>query len=1008
MGVRSRLLWLMIMLFSLQAVKAQFAFDPQISLSSSSISQWTTDHGMVSNNLTDVYQSKSNLIWITSFNGFMIYDGERFKVYDKRNLSDILDTDGVLSITEDSDSIVYLGCQGSGVLTYHNRQFSEFAPKGVALPKSIPVLYFSENYGLIIGSNNHGVFQFKNDSLIKLQIPQFDQATIKGVVEDKYGTLWIGSEGDGLIGFKNGDSRHYDKTNGLLNNYVGSLASNSMGDLFIGTSEGLQMMNNHKKIRVIDEAGNGYVNSIFIDEWNTTWIGTEVGVHRLNQRLNEVESIEEKRGIELVRISGLIQDREGSIWVVSSKSGLIRIKESIIDNITRPKISSNKVNIVHESWDGNFYIGTDQNTIDVCDSNNECISIELKTDLRGNGVRDIYHDEDGSLWLATYVGVIHVMEDKEVVYAMDTGMPANNFRVVHKDKKGVFWFGSRSGGLIKFKDGDILDIYSKNNKLKSNFILSITEDYNSNLLIGTHSGGLSIITPVGDVKTFQLKEDDAGILIFNIEMITDTTAIAVANVGPLFFNGKLLTEINLIEDSRSKTYFDVIQDFNNNLWLTTNKGLIQIKSKSWEKYQKKEIEHLPYVLLDESDGMNNKECTGATRSILSSNGQLYIPTIGGVSRIDPSNLKINIMKPNVVIRNVIIDEVEYLQQPDHDAPAGSMRFIFEYSVLSFISTDRNQYRYKLEGFDDDWSMVTNRGNVEYTNLGPGFYTFKVIGSNGNNVWNETGDNYKFSVVPYFYETFWFYILIVSLVVLIFILFYKWRISFINKKNIELKKVNAELDRFVYSASHELRSPLSSVLGLVNIARSDSENVAEYLNHIEKSVLRLDTFIHDIIDYSRNARLGLQLEKVHIGAMVHEILYDIEFSKNFEKIACQVIDKHKAVVVSDYKRVKIVLSNILTNAFKHHHPDSITDPFVKVNIENTDHGVKIEFEDNGPGINRRHQKEIFKMFYRASSATEGSGLGLYIVEEIISKLNGELELNSREGEGSKFIVILPNL
>ncbi|MGL1888866.1 MAG: ATP-binding protein [Reichenbachiella sp.] len=1005
---QSRLLWLMMMLLSLQAAKGQYAFDPQVSFGSSSISQWTTEDGMVSNNLTDIYQSNSGLIWITSFNGFMIYDGERFEVYDKRNLPDILETDGMYSIMEDSDSILYLGTQGSGIVTYHNRQFSKFIPKGVALPISIPVLFFSEDYGLIIGSNNHGVFQYKNDSLIKLHIPQFDKATIKDIVEDKYGTLWIGSEGDGLIGFKNGNSRHYNKVNGMLDDYIVSLASNTYGDLFIGTSEGLQVMNNHKNMRVIEQVGDGYINSIYIDEWNTTWVGTEIGLNRLNQELDEVESIEKKRGIELIKISGLLQDREGSIWVISGKSGLIRIKESAIDNITHPTISSDKVNIVHESWDGNFYIGTNQNTVDICDIKNECTSIELKTDLRGNGVRDIYHDEDGSLWLATYVGIIHVKDDKEVVYSMDTGMPANNFRVIHKDKKGVFWFGSRSGGLVKFKNGDILDIYSKNHKLKSNFILSITEDYKGNLLIGTHSGGLSIITPVDDVKIFHLKEDDAGILIFNIEMISDTSAIAAANVGPLFFDGKSLTEINLIEDSRSKTYFDVVKDFNNNIWLTTNIGLIRINSKSWEKYQKKEVGLLPYVLLNESDGMNNKECTGATRSLLSSNGQLYIPTIGGVSRVDPSNLKSNVVKPDVIIRNVIIDEVEYLRQPGIDAPAGSMRFVFEYSVLSFISTSKNQYKYKLEGVDDDWSVATNRGNVEYTNLEPGVYTFKVIGSNDNNVWNDTGDSYKFRVTSYFYETFWFYVLIISLVVLILLLFYKWRISFINKQNIELKKVNAELDRFVYSASHELRSPLSSVLGLVNIARSDSENVAEYLNHIEKSVLRLDTFIHDIIDYSRNARLGLQLEKIHVGAMVHEILYDIEFSENFVKITHQVVDTHKAVVVSDYKRVKIVLSNIITNAFKHHHPDSIIAPFVKVNIKSTDRGVKIEIKDNGPGINRKYQKNIFKMFYRASSATEGSGLGLYIVEEIISKLNGELKLNSREGEGSKFIVILPNL
>ena len=157
--------------------------------------------------------------------------------------------------------------------------------------------------------------------------------------------------------------------------------------------------------------------------------------------------------------------------------------------------------------------------------------------------------------------------------------------------------------------------------------------------------------------------------------------------------------------------------------------------------------------------------------------------------------------------------------------------------------------------------VTTKSTVSYTNIPPGKYTFQIEGSSDGKKWSSIPATFEFSVRPNFYETYLFYVILTGTIIAILFLIYRWRLSFINRQNIKLKKVNAELDRFVYSASHELRSPLTSVLGIVSLAKDVKGDISEYLGHIENSVKRLDSFIKDIIDYSRNTRLEIANAKI---------------------------------------------------------------------------------------------------------------------------------------------------
>ncbi|MEO9966589.1 MAG: two-component regulator propeller domain-containing protein [Reichenbachiella sp.] len=984
------------------------SYDPKKDIQNISLSQWTTDDGLSSNNVTSVFQDSRGLLWITSFNGIMIFDGERIEIFDINNLS-ILETDGFYTTVETKQGVIYIGSQGSGLVRYQNGEFELVGVNQPNLPKSFPSLCVGSNGILYAGSDNQGLFKLENDEVKKINVQGLNKSTITRIIEDEEGKIWVATEGQGLFCLVDEKlEKQFTVEDGLLDNYIEGLAC-SIDGLMIASTNGLQYIDTEGSLQTVDELRNIYINSLLVDEWNSVWVGTEIGLARWNKAQDRTDWLLEKGGVDLVRISSLIKDKENSLWLSSSRTGLIRLKESMMKNLSEPNLSSDRVNIVHQSWDGSFYIGTDQNNIDVW--NGQTLSkLPLSTNLRGNGIRDIYHDSDGSFWLATYIGMIYKKGKEEKVYSTENGMPANNFRTVLKDREGVFWFGSRSGGLIKFKDGSIQEVLNKDNKLQSDFVFSVTESAEGRMYIGTHSGGLTVIETDGRATTYNLKDDDSGILLFNIDMLTDRTALITANIGLIYFDGEKLTLVDLVSDRRSKTYFDLVDDKKGSLWVTSNLGILQISKSNWRKYLNREIEQLPYQLLDENNGMNNRECTGATRSLGSDEGEILVPTLGGVCIINPEKVRENGIIPEVRIRNVVVDNQSFNPEaPEAIIEAGALRYIFDFAVMSYTAPERNQFRYKLEGFDKDWSESDYIGSVEYTNLRPGKYTFKVIGANESNIWNTEGTSFAFIVKPFFYQTFWFYLLILVCIVVVFIIIYQWRISFINRQNVELKKVNAELDRFVYSASHEIRSPLSSILGLINLARmGDAEKRMDYFDHIEKSVNRLDEFIHDIVDYSRNARLGIEVDKIDFESMVSDIIDDISHTQNFSKIEHSLNYDYTKAFYSDPKRLKIVLSNIITNAFKHHRPDKVDQAIVNLSI--TDHatGVKVVVKDNGPGIDKKHGKKVFNMFYRGTSSTEGSGLGLYIVEETLDKIQGGIDVQTVVGEGSVFTIILKNL
>jgi signal transduction histidine kinase len=230
---------------------------------------------------------------------------------------------------------------------------------------------------------------------------------------------------------------------------------------------------------------------------------------------------------------------------------------------------------------------------------------------------------------------------------------------------------------------------------------------------------------------------------------------------------------------------------------------------------------------------------------------------------------------------------------------------------------------------------------------------------------------------------------------------------ITRQNQALTKANAELDRFVYSASHDLRAPLTSILGLIQIAKrtSDPKEAGQCLEMLSSRVHRLDDFIKEIIDLSRNARMEVTRLPVDISTLLHEVLENLQYAKH-PSLNITVAVNPGTEFKTDAARLKIILSNLIANAIKYQDLRR-EDPFVSITLSTTAQGMTIVVRDNGIGIAPEHHARIFTMFYRASEQAEGSGLGLYITREAIEKLGGTICFTSAPGVGSEFTVWLPD-
>jgi signal transduction histidine kinase/ligand-binding sensor domain-containing protein/DNA-binding response OmpR family regulator len=1003
-----------------------------------------------SNHVTALYEDRRGYLWIGTVDGGLnryVPDTGTFQRF-----TDIsVDTDddihyAVSAITEDVNSNIWIGTTGNGVIKYtygdgehsmdgaFRRYVHQPGVNGSLSDNTVSALYADSKGNVWVGTQKrlnklivtdtddvfrpYAVFVKHPDAPVTHQ-----DSSISAITQAADGYLWLGTT-SGLVRFDGSDGSYdvfphrYEVYRYGWGRIVG-IVEGRFGRLWLATPGELMQFDpesesyTYYRYDPFDRYGISYngISSIYRDRTDILWIGTPgYGLNLLDHKIRRFR-IFQPPGDSSSRVSGfsvrsILEDRNGDVWI--STDVLQRWKRStdeLISYETDPNLPYEFGNtgpwamLQTRRGDALYFV-----------SHAGLYRLELETGRIDSYIYDgsdpsglpqkevfaIFEDRDGTIWIATK-NYLSRLVDAETGsfrhYQYSRRITDELVRPqIFQDEQGRIWLGTDDGLYLFDPVTESFRIYRNDpvqaTSLSINGIKSICPDPDEPgryLWLGTDGGGLN---------HFDMEHE-----IFR------------------HFTEKDGLPNNVV--------YGILPDERGDLWLSTNRGLSRFNRET-ETFKNYDIH----------DGLQSNEFnTGAF--FKSKSGELFFGGINGINYFFPATIADNPYPPPTAITGLKIlnrsvshtDDNSILSKPITETEVITITsrqdiITFEFAALDYSAPEKNQYAYKLEGFNKEWIYSGTNRSATFTNLRPGNYTFRVRGSNNDGLWSEHEASVILIISPPFWQTWWAYVLYLLAGILLLFAFRKYEMNRIALKNqLRLEQVNREkmndLDslksRFFANISHELRTPLTLILGPAEQLNDELED--ERHRHksrlIHSNAQRLLRLINQLLDI---ARLESGSMKLHAGlynavpfvrgitmsfsGYAERKRIDLRFSSSEERIALY-FDRDKA---------EKIFINILSNAIKFTPTGGSVS--VELSIENLESGAcaNISIRDTGIGIPTDQLPYVFDRFYQVGGASshehEGTGIGLALVKELVELHRGSVTVTSELGKGSIFTVSLP--
>jgi ligand-binding sensor domain-containing protein/signal transduction histidine kinase len=774
--------------------RTSLALDSDKELAQYSHNVWRTESGLPQNTVRSIAQTRDGYIWLATDGGLVRFDGTRFVVFD-RHSDEAIKSDSIQNLLEDHAGNLWVGTD-TGLLKYSNGKITGYSTKDGLANDRVSSVYEDRAGALWIGTPN-GLSRFRDGRFTSYTTSEgLPSNTIGAIYEDGRGNLWVSTLGGlarldgehvaaiyaikdglpannvsaiyesrdgslwlgtpgGLVRFAQDRFTVYTTRDGLANNLVWSIHEDREGTLWIGTDGGLSRLTNGKfaTLTIQDGLADNSVYSIYEDRAGSLWLATGGGLTRW--RAGKLASFTTREGLSGNVVLSVLEDREGNLWVGTESGGLDLFKDKKFTTYTASEgLASDLVWAVYETRDGAMWMGTQSGLTRI--RNEKSKTFTTKEGLASNIVRALKEDRMGALWIGTPAGLCRLQNDTFDTYTVLDGLSSNAVWAIEEDRAGALWIGTL-GGLTQLKDGKFT-VYNTEDGLSDDAILALGAGADGTLWIGTRSGGLNRFKD-GKFTSQQQLSDNSIHAIY--EDADGALWIGTRNGGlNRLKDGKLVactTKNGLFDDC----VFQILDDGKDNLWMSCTKGVFRASRQQLDDFADGKIQYINSISYGMADGMKSRECTGGGQPAgwRSRDGQLWFPTIKGVAMIDPQHLKLNEQKPPVVIEQVIADDKPIDTRASAELAAGVYRLEFQYTGLSFVAPEKVRFKYKLEGFDRDWVEAGARRVAYFTSVPPGHYTFRVMASNNDGVWNEEGAAFAFYIEPRFYQTYWFYLLL---------------------------------------------------------------------------------------------------------------------------------------------------------------------------------------------------------------------------------------------------------
>ena len=1006
------------------------------------------EQGISQSTIEDIFQDSEGYIWLGTNDGLNRYNGYEFKIYNYEEYQNSISHNGITDITEDKYGNIWVNTvSGVNKINKKTEKISNYTEiNGKIKEDSTTEIIVTKDNNILVGTyEGLNIYNAKEDrfDIILEQKDGILSSCIYSIDEDINGNIWIGTEfGLNKLSkdFKvletyTSESEIYnifcDDENGFL--WAGSDSSGLL-KIDTKTKEVKQYINN---IEDLNSLPANQVGAIIRDSKGNLWVGTTNGLARYNEKNDSFDvyknKVYDKNSLVYNDVRSIIEDREGVLWV-GTYSGI-----SIFDTESSIKyynaglddgylLSENMVHGIYEDDEGYLWIGSRTKGVNIIDRENntsKSINMENNNVIQSNSINDITGYKD-FIFVATDAGVLKINKKENTIqnYNLEDGLIGENVKDIFVCDKNYLWIGSTNGlNLLDIENDKIIDMTDYVDE--GSYVRYIYQGQDGSYYIGfLRDGGLGIIEPNSkETKYYKnIPNDKTSISSNRIRYINEDskgniwigTSYGLNKYDP---KTKVFKRYTTSDGIANNTIYGVLVDDNDNIWVSTNKGISQIDTKN------NTVNNLSVT-----DGLQGNEFNG-NAAFKSKSGELFFGGINGLNAFYPEDVNSINNKSKVIFDGFKVNDKDYLDINGLKFDNNTENIKIKFFTPVYSSNKNISYEYELIGSNSS-KATTKENYVIYNDLLPGKYTFKVraVDSRGDISDSET---IEFSIkYPFWMSPIACFIYLV--IAILFIINNKYKLKYLDRlvksrtkeleeqmiKNEELYNNNIKIEenknKYLVNLSHELRTPLNVISStnqlLLELSKKDnikSDKLAYYIDISERNCNRLLNLVNNILDNTKlqSKMYTLNLKEVDIIYLVEETsltLIDYIKSKSIELIIDPEVEE-KVILCDDYEIERCIV-NLVSNAAKFT-PEGGN---ITITIKDLDDKVMISVLDTGVGIEEKYHKTIFDRFNQVDNdeSKGGSGLGLSITSKIVELHKGEIYVESKVGEGSNFVIILP--
>ncbi|MBE6353175.1 adenylate/guanylate cyclase domain-containing protein [Treponema sp.] len=750
---------------------------------------------------TDIIQTKDGYIDIGTYEGLARFDGLTFTTH-KRSSSNDLTFVSVRCFFQDSHGALWIGSNDEGVQKITGDRKKTYTTQTGLPSNSIRSITEDHDGNIWIGTASGVVYLTPDEHLIT---PQFEPGTItKGIITtqifcDTAGRIWLLTANEkGLFIFTDGIFK-YNVAFDYLGSYLPTaITQDPKGKFWLALGDkGIFCMSDGAIEHITSGTIIDYVptTAFYCAGDGTVWIGTEKGlVTYYNGKYYEYNG----DILNNAKISKIIGDREGNIWIATDRCG--------IGKLTHGKFKMLRlgvpVNTICNDSNGNYWIGTDNGLR--CIKDDEEITNELTEFAKGVRIRDVTATEYGNILVSCYskYGQIKYDGKKITNWTVNEGISGNKVRVAIETKPDEFYIGTTTGLSIVHANGSIRN-FKQADGLDNEYIMALLKDINDVVWIGTDGGGIYLMKDEKIIARITSDDGLAGNVIFKITQESDGSVWVTSGSGitrcrrfsETDYKPTIYETLNSENGLQTDAVFQILADNTNNLWMTSNRGICSGKFSEIQNAAEGKTRDISIKFYNKSDGLDSGGPTSTSKSIIDVYGRIWFAMIDGVAIYDPIKVKENQITPLIQIETVTVDDVVVLDNrfyPQESSTItlqpGTKRVEITFTGLSFDAPERIMFTHKLTNFEDDFSAPSPGRTLSYTNLSPGKHTLLLNAINGDGFYSKQAETVLFVQKPYIYQmpAFWIISVITILGSVILLFYLKQRA--IMKENLKLESM----------------------------------------------------------------------------------------------------------------------------------------------------------------------------------------------------------------------------